>query len=366
MPSSSGRIPLSTVSLTPFLPLDLPSRSHSPRKSSHRPMASPLRSSTSTSRSTTPQRSTTTTANGPLSTLYEAPIPALQPSPRPSPARQMLDLDRAQIGPDDDEEAAVDATPPRRLLDLFLQSATKNNGSSNTSPSARASPVPPAIRPPPSDKDDLPTWSFYEDPTESDASLLPLDASTTSSLSSTQEDTEMHSLDSPPPTNENAPPPPLPRRSRSTSSLAPPAATNGAGSALSASPRSRSTSTAPPPPPITLPSQPQSQPPADSPPTTPTSPPLFPSLWTETTSATGGGGPFSPSLNSGSQSFFGDTGTSSFEVDGQTRASSLLPGFVAAFSSPRRGGGKRESLEGAGEGEEGHEQKRLRMSVEGE
>lgn len=163
----------------------------------------------------------------------------------------------------------------------------------------------------------------------------------------------MPSADSPPPSNENAPPPPLlPRRSRSANSLAPPLpAPNGA------SPRSRSTTVpAPLPPPITLPT---SQAPAtNSPPTTP--PPLFPS-WTETTSAF----PLlSPSATS--QSFFGDTGTSSFEMDGQTRASSLLPGFVAAFSSPRRGG-KRESLDGLeGEEEEGHEQKRLRMSVEGE
>lgn len=155
MPASptSQRVPLSTLSLTPFIPLDsLPTRS--PRKSSSRPMTSPLRSS-STSRSTTPQR-LSSTANGPLSTLYEAPLVALQPSPRPSPARQMLDHDQRQIGPDDDDEGALDATPPRRLLDLFLQSASKPQSNGSLS-NGRASPAPPAVRPPRNDKDELPS-----------------------------------------------------------------------------------------------------------------------------------------------------------------------------------------------------------------
>jgi hypothetical protein len=71
----------------------------------------------------------------------------------------MLDEDRQ----DDDDEATLDATPPRRLLDLFLQSASKSNGSSG-----RASPAPPAVRPPQNDKDELPS----EFPPDKDANQI--------------------------------------------------------------------------------------------------------------------------------------------------------------------------------------------------
>lgn len=115
------RAPLSTLSLTPYISLNT---RRSPQKSR---MASPLRTSSSSRRSTTPRHATA----GPLGTLYEA--PPLAPSilaVQASPARRMLEADEREV----DEEDGLGATPPRRLLDMFLQSATKPvNGSSERS-----------------------------------------------------------------------------------------------------------------------------------------------------------------------------------------------------------------------------------------
>lgn len=359
------RTPLSTLSLSAYIPAPSPRRSPAKRAT----MPSPLGST-----SNTPARGSA----GPLQTLFEsAPAP---PSPaRPlvaaSPARRMLEADEREV--DDAEEDQP--TPPRRLLDLFLGMSKSPASPRAGSPTAALGAGGSLTRR--DEREDTPgesleglqgciciiadisayqtAWTFYEDP-EGDAFPLPT-ANAPIELHPNEEDTEMTEGDVEmlPPANENAPPPPVAprtltsRRSRSASSnsLAPPAPTAVHASTLS--PRARSASAIPTS--ISVPEPAGAATGAESPPppTTPTSPPLFPSLF--------------PSMPSPPLSF-SDGSTTSF--DQQRPEGGLLPAFGALFSIPKRAKRASGGVVGYGEGEvevdyeDGPEQKRLRMSVD--
>lgn len=149
--SAQRRLPLSTLSLSPFVAVS--TRPSTPRKPTARRestnmassrgalLPSPSVASTTTPRSHQRSRSRSTTpfavaaAAGPLSTLYEAPSGMYSPrtlsrvstTERDSPARRMMEseeLETLQPGEDEANVSRGTATPSRRLLDMFLQSAS--------------------------------------------------------------------------------------------------------------------------------------------------------------------------------------------------------------------------------------------------
>ncbi|GAA5920726.1 hypothetical protein JCM1841_004961 [Sporobolomyces salmonicolor] len=302
--------------------------------------------------STTPRH-----ASGPLSTLYEA--PRLQASPRSwagardSPRRaatMMRDEDEQQR--DDDE---MPATPPRRLLDLFVQSASKSVGGMGSpgrtngtmqlpSPRRVLSPAP-ARKEEKVEEEALPTWSFYEDD-DDDSAAAPTAPSDSSAVAfPAPEDDPMTVVDDPdaiPVDKENSCPPP--RRLRSTSllsqsssvTLAAPSPTvaslsNSASDSANPSPARPSV------PPISVPpaptferTHPDSEPRTPEP-TSPSSPSRYPS-WSETTTAY----------------LFSESGPTSFSSTTVSHSEGSELSLGPAFAAGGGGGKKRPSLEEAG------------------
>ncbi|GAA5965498.1 hypothetical protein JCM3765_003307 [Sporobolomyces pararoseus] len=152
----SPRIPLSTLPLSQFISASAstsPSKKQTPLRQSALSMSllpSPFLSTT------TPRTATT---SGPLSTLYEragggggSPIARSRTRSR-TPSSRLIEQEEEQEQLEG-EEASV-STPPRRLLDLFVQSAEKDKGSDpdrvcSTRKEAVAEEVAPA-------------WDFYFD-----------------------------------------------------------------------------------------------------------------------------------------------------------------------------------------------------------
>lgn len=353
------RAPLSTLPLAPYT-RDHPQRS--PLKSLR---LSPRKPQAEMPVSESPHASTSR-ASRPLGTLFEA----TTSSPR-TPGRQMMMEDSRQ----EDDDGEVQPTPPRRLLDAFLDSAGRNgsprvkarsDGSSGSGGGSRTgSPAPQSIFGSRDDEDD-------EDapPSQSRLCVLDKDLRLTVHMYSAawtfyhdEEDAPASAPAAPP---SDAPEPPLmeldddepkentplsPRRPRSTSLLSQPATLP----TVASPPRARSASVLPPG--ASLPAStnrpalpPRSRPSLstistttedldadadapDSPPSSATSnPSIFPS-WTETTSS------FSEGIENMAAYDGGPT---------------LLPGFSLAFS-PR----KRASL-----GEAGGDEKRVRLDAE--
>ncbi|GAA5862339.1 hypothetical protein JCM1840_004150 [Sporobolomyces johnsonii] len=301
--------------------------------------------------STTPRH-----ASGPLSTLYEAPrlsaSPRSRPGPRESPRRaaaMMRDDDDQQR--DDDE---MPATPPRRLLDLFVQSASKTAGGAGSPGRINGSMLPPSPRrvlsPVPARREDKveeapPTWSFYEDDGDDSATAATAPSDSPAVAFTTPEDETMSVVDDSdaiPVDKENSRPPP--RRLRSTSLLSQSSSVTLAAASPTVASSSNSTSNSANPsparpsvPPISLPPAPtfelsHANPEPRTPePTSPSSPSRYPS-WSEITTAY----------------LFSESGPTSFSSTtvGHSEGSELSLG--PAFSVGGGGGKKRPSLEEAG------------------
>ncbi|KAK4706137.1 hypothetical protein P7C70_g72, partial [Phenoliferia sp. Uapishka_3] len=290
--------------------------------------------------------SATRVSNGPLGTLFEAASPG-------TPGRHMMEAD-ARL---ESEESDMPPTPPRRLLDVFLQSKSPRPRSrrststgSDTGRSGTDSPAPLGSRSrgEPEQEDAPPAWEFYFDP-EDARPPSPGPAAPSDPLEpDPDEEMELDADDAP---KENAPP--ALRHRRSTSLLSQPstiplnASPTPRTRAVSANPTDAQVSNSPVPhssrPSLStisisteeLDTSLENDPTASSPSSATSNPSIFPS-WVETTS-----------MNAFSE---GIDHMASYD------APSLLPGFSLAFS-PR----KRPSL-----GEAGGDEKRIRRLGEDE
>ncbi|GAA5855026.1 hypothetical protein JCM8547_002350 [Rhodosporidiobolus lusitaniae] len=278
-----------------------------------------------------------TSRSGPLQPLYERPPTPRRvgiASPRSSPARAMLSRDEEERLGDDE----VVSASPRRLIDLFKQSAGPSSpvgGPSSATTTARRE----RSMPPPSprrvlspflarkeDKEEEPAalaWSFYHDG----------DAEAFAPTTAADEDASMSSPDENPSDlhKENDRPPP--RRRRSTSLLS---QTTTTGTLAAPSP-------APSPRPSPLPAS-----------TTPRTPPsssfALPELFSASAVAAAvySSYPFASTTHA-AVAVFGESAASSFgrvRSEGEEEAEgALLPAFEAQGGE---GGRKRQSLEQAG------------------
>ncbi|GAA6018266.1 hypothetical protein JCM11491_005131 [Sporobolomyces phaffii] len=249
----SSRLPLSALPLSQFISTTAtsPSKRLTPLRQSASSMSllpSPFLAST------TPRGAAA--ATGPLATLYERGVASTSRSRTPS--SRLIDQDEQQEQLEGDESAS--ATPPRRLLDLFVQSAEKDKGS----PSRHSDRVS-LVRKPDPVEDAAPVWDFYFDDSNETVispalspSTEPATPAATSAVDRPQEDDEEEDPAATAPFKENVGPPPRRfRSSTSTSLLSLPTETVSAPSSLSGSVNPSPTHT-PPPPPLALPLPPPS------------------------------------------------------------------------------------------------------------
>ncbi|GAA5907999.1 uncharacterized protein JCM6883_004084 [Sporobolomyces salmoneus] len=202
----SSRLPLSTLPLSQFIPTSSttsPSKRSTPLRQSALSMSllpSPFLAST------TPRTATT---SGPLSTLYErtgARGGVGEGSPRSTrsrnPSSRLIDQEEQQEQLEGDETSVT--TTPKRLLDLFVQSAEKGSPSktSERASSARKEEVV---------EETAPAWDFYFDDNADATSLPPSPEAEVSTIDGLEEEEEaMESV----PFKENVQLPP--RRFRSS------------------------------------------------------------------------------------------------------------------------------------------------------
>ncbi|GAA5922671.1 uncharacterized protein JCM15063_003384 [Sporobolomyces koalae] len=240
----SSRQPLSTLPLAPYIAQ--PSSSSSPTK-----RLTPLRQSASSMSllpspflpSTTPRAQAST---GPLSTLYErggggGASPQRATRSR-TPSSRLLEQEELQEQLDADDSAT--STPPKRLLDLFVQSAERDKAALLRSPKRVSSPQKEPEVPEPE-----PAWEFYFD-AESD-SVPPAAVSQEQSVPERSPDGEVTDVEveAEPPFKENVRLPP--RAPSATPSTAP---------QTSFAPASLPGSTVPSPPPRQVPPPPNALP----------------------------------------------------------------------------------------------------------